>query len=84
MDAGWLIYGNTFIYEDEIVNCDAEFHSVFVRSDLNVQTERTTALILIIYGYFLLIGMALTICIGIGMYYAFQSYSAEDRELKAA
>ena len=25
-EAGWLIYGNTFIYTDKIKNCDVDFH----------------------------------------------------------
>ena len=82
-DAIWLIYGNTFIYADEIKNCDDDFESVFVRSNLNVTTERTTALVLIIYGYCLLLGMLAGICFGIGFYFVYKDYTAADRAIRS-
>ena len=30
-EAGWIIYGNTFIYSDEITSCDVEFKTIFGR-----------------------------------------------------
>lgn len=52
VETGWLIYGNTFIYEDDIKDCD-EIFNIFGRSDAqaSVETVRTVALVLICYGY---------------------------------
>ena len=82
-EIGWSVYGNTFIYGDEIINCDDTFESVFVKSDLDITTERTTALVLIIYGYFLLFAMLMGMCVGCAAYFAYKDYTAADRAIRS-
>ena len=69
VETGWLIYGNTFIYDEEVVNCDSEFN-IFGRSDLaaDVDTLRTTTLVLICYGYLQFLGIIGLIIFAIGAY----------------
>ena len=61
LEGGWIIYGNTFIYSEETKSCDVEFKTFFGRDD-EVDTLRITTLILIVYGYFLLLGILLLAC----------------------
>ena len=57
VEACWILYGNSFIYDTEIKQCDV--HTT--RSILSSETERTTVMVLVIYGYFLLAGIVATI-----------------------
>ena len=76
-EAGWLIYGNTFIYTDKIKNCDVDFHQT-VGGSVDADTLRTTVLTLIIYGYLLLAGVFFILCFGTILYFGFQNYKQDD------
>ena len=73
-EAGWLIYGNTFIYSDNCKNCEYE------TAKYSVQTERTTCLVIIIYGYLLLIGIVGLILFYISLYFGYKAYVEGDME----
>lgn len=80
-EAAWIIYGNTFIYSDEIRDCEETLEITFGNGTVNVQKERTTALVLIIYGYFLLLAIVVAIFLGIGFYFAYKSYTENDKAI---
>ena len=70
MEAGWIIYGNSFIYTDEMVNCEmGSRYRVFT-----AQIERTTVLILVIYGYFLLAAIAGVLIFFVIFFFGYKSY----------
>ena len=71
MEAGWIIYGNTFIYSDEIRNCDAEA-LITLDIDDRVDTLRITTIVLICYGYVLLLGICLLMCFYVGASFGFK------------
>ena len=77
MEAGWIIYGNTFIYDDEYKNC--ELGSRFKL--FTAQIERNTVLVLIIYGYFLLAGIIFTLIFFCVFYFGYKSYIQKDLEI---
>ena len=79
VEAGWIIYGNTFIYSNEIKNCDATSLIELGRSD-DVSSLRITTMVLIIYGYLLLLGILLLVCFYAGAYFGFKSRMAADVE----
>ena len=76
----WLIYGNTFIYDDKIQDCNDEIEAKSIDVDINTNTLRATALTLIVYGYLLFVGVVFTILFYIGAYMGYQSYAKEDKE----
>ncbi len=45
-----------------------------------MDTLRKTALVLIVYGYILLIGVLFTICFYVGAYLGYKSYKKMDTE----
>ena len=45
------------------------------KDNLDIATERITALVLIVYGYFLLIGILGILIFSIGLFYAYKSYT---------
>ena len=69
-----IIYGSAFIYDKEIKDCNEEFHSKWGKNDLNTNTLRTTALVLISYGYFLLLGIILVVLFYIAAFLGYRSY----------
>ena len=78
-EAGWLIYGNTFIYSSEIHDCDDDLSSILGNNlDLNTDTLRISTLVVIIYGYFLLGGIILLACFFMALYFGYKSYTAQD------
>lgn len=76
LEACWLIYGNTFIYTEEIKVCH-DHNSLF---GWDVSSERLTTLVLIIYGYFLLAGILFFILFYTGLYFGYKSYTQLDQE----
>ena len=78
LEAVWLIYGNTFIYNDTIKDCNTSFQHKWSFKTLNTNTLRATAMVLIIYGYFLLIGIILVILFYAGAYFGYKSYVKQD------
>ena len=70
-EAAWIIYGNTFIYTPEIRNCNVTSETFIGKSD-EIDTLRITTLILIIYGYLLLLGIFLLMLFYIGAYVGFK------------
>ena len=54
-EAAWVIYGNTFIYSDEINECDATTELAFGNKVSHVETLRISTKVLIIFGYVLLL-----------------------------
>ena len=77
-EAVWLIYGNTFIYDSEIANCDSYVNALFKKTTTSVTTLRNTAMVLIIYGYFLLIGIVVAVFFAVGAFLAYRSYVKND------
>mmetsp|Transcript_17226 Transcript_17226/g.21753 ORF Transcript_17226/g.21753 Transcript_17226/m.21753 type:complete len:110 (-) Transcript_17226:449-778(-) len=73
-EACWIIYGNSFIYDDEYKNC--KFPSRYAA--FTAQTERTTVMVLVIYGYLLLAGITATIIFFIIFYFGYKSYIKGD------
>ena len=78
-EAGWIIYGNTFIYSEQIKSCDVDYKNIFGREDV-VDNLRISTMILIIYGYFLLLGILLLMCFYAGAYFGFKARMAGDKE----
>ena len=83
LEAGWIIYGNTFIYTEESKDCNGEFVHRWAKLDLNVNALRSTAMVLIIYGYFLLIAIVFAILFSIFAYRGYQAYIKPDLANKA-
>ena len=79
LEACWIIYGNTFIYTEESQQCVYQPRW----SILSTTTERNTVMVLIIYGYLLLLGMFLTMCFFIAFYFGYKSYIKTDLETVA-
>ena len=52
-------------------------------SELTTHTERTTVMVLIIYGYLLLAGILLIILFFIGFYFGYKNYIKSDLDLVA-
>ena len=75
-EASWIIYGNTFIYSDEIENCQYQPNW----SILTTETERNTIMVLVIYGYFLLAGILFTVCFFIAFFFGYKQYIKADLE----
>ena len=73
-EASLIIYGNTFIYDEEIKDCNEAFRFKWGNQDLDTNMLRATALVLIIYGYFLLLGMILIILFYIAAFMGYRSY----------
>jgi len=81
-EAGWLIYGNTFIYS---ITCNVDLGSIIGNASyINTDTLVITAKALIIYGYILFLGVLLTICFFIGILLGYRSYVKADTEAKNA
>ena len=78
VEAGWLIYGNTFVYSDTIKECDYE------NEKYDVQTERVTCLVIIIYGYLLLAGIVFLILFYVSAYFGYKAYVKGDLAQVAA
>ena len=68
LEVAWQIYGNTFIYEEEIQDCKAEYDSVFGDKE-SVKSLRVTCLVLIVYGYILMLGLCFLIIFYTGAYF---------------
>ena len=83
-EAAWLIYGNTFIYDEEIKDCDKTFAFKWANVDLDTTTLRNTALALVIYGYLLFFVIFLVILFYIGLYFGYKSYIKQDLASKEA
>ena len=77
-----LIYGNTFIYDKTIRNCNKTFHAKWANVNLDTNTLRATAMVLIIYGYLLLIGTILTILFYTVAFLGYRSYVKQDLATK--
>ena len=77
LETGWLIYGNTFIYEDEIRNCHRD---PILFSGLTTEDEYYTVLALVIYGYILFAAMFFTILFYIALYFGYKEYIKYDLE----
>ena len=82
-EAAWIIYGNTFIYSQEIKDCTISSSSFLKKND-EIDSLRITTLILIIYGYLLLLVILGLIIFYIGAYFGFKSRLAGDMENIAA
>ena len=80
-ETAWLIYGNTFIYTDKIIDCEAHFN-LTVGVGVDADTLRSTVLALIIYGYLLFAGLFFILCFGTILYFGFQNYKQGDVEEK--
>ena len=78
-EIAWLVYGNTFIYDDKIQDCDDEIEAKGIEVNVNTNALWATALALIIYGYLLFVAVILTILFYIGAYMGYQAYVKEDR-----
>ena len=78
-EAAWIIYGNTFIYSQEIRDCTISSSS-FIKINDEIDSLRITTLILIIYGYLLLLVILGLIIFYIGAYLGFKSRLAGDME----
>ena len=83
-EAAWLIYGNTFIYDDKIEHCDETFESKWKHSHLNTNTLKNTVLVLIIYGYFLFFVILLVILLYVGLFFGYRAYVKQDLASKEA
>ena len=70
-EASWIIYGNTFIYSDDVTNC----HYITSFTGWDIQDERITALVLIVWGYILLLGIVFGICFYAALFFGDKSYT---------
>ena len=60
-EIAWIIYGSTFIYEDK--DCQDEYDDKF-NDEINIDALHSTTEFIVIYGYFLMLGLLLW-----GLYY---------------
>ena len=70
-EACWIIYGNTFIYDEDIKNCNFETSLI----GWDIERERITTLVLIAWGYILLAGIVATICFYTVLLLGYKSYT---------
>ena len=75
METGWLVYGNTFIYDENIKDCDEEFN-IFGKTKIaaDVSTVRTVTLVLICYGYLQFLAVLGLICFALVAWQGYKSY----------
>ena len=87
LEASWIIYGTSFIYDEEIENCGpAELEKGELAADL-VEPLRITTTVLVIYGYILLLWICCGCLLFIYCYRTVQSWrdiEKKSRELELA
>ena len=76
-EIAWSIYGNTFIYDDG--NCEDEYTSKS-GEDVNIDTLHTTAEVIIIYGYLLMLALLFWGLFYLGVYYGWKGFYTKDQE----
>ena len=74
-EIAWTIYGNTFIYDD--ANCEDEYEEKF-GDDVSIDTLRSSAEALIIYGYLLMLGLLLMGLFYLGAYFGWRGFYTKD------
>ena len=84
LEASWIIYGSSFIYEVEMDECEAESVEAGVYAADFVKPLRISTEVLIIYGYLLLLWLVGGFCLALFMYRAYVSYVKADKELAKA
>ena len=77
LEIAWSIYGNTFIYDDG--NCEDEYADKFGK-DVSIDTLHTTAEVLIIYGYLLMLALLLWGLFYLGVYCGWKGFYTKDQE----
>ena len=76
LEIGWIIYGNTFVYDDN--NCEKEYEEKF-HDDIDLKALDITTLVLIIYGYFLLLGLLFWLLYYLAVYCGWKEIYAKDQ-----
>lgn len=83
--AGWIIYGSTFMFSDEIKDCKEPVSHGFKPSDMiNVKALRITAIVLIAQGYLTLLWLLCLCCFGCAMYCLYTSWMRMDTKTQKA
>ena len=77
-EACWIIYGNTFVFDEETQTCQ---YSVKGSVASSTDTLYDTVLVLVIYGYFLLLGIIGVVCFGVFAFLGYKAYVKQDTEL---
>ena len=71
IEANWIIYGSTFIYDDKFEDCSVMEQGDDDLASDHVQDLKITIKVLIIYGYLLIIYLLCGCCIFLVMYKKF-------------
>jgi len=77
-EAAWIIYGSTFIYSEEIRECDATTFLAFGATIVRVWELRITATVLIILGYLHLAGIIFLFCFACCIFCVYKKLCEED------
>lgn len=76
-EAGWTIYGSTFVYDEEIDECESDSVKAGMTTlsiiDM-ISMLRLTTKILVIYGYLLILYLFCSCCIGLAVYKTYRSF----------
>ena len=74
--AGWILYGSTFIYSEDIQKCDkTSTDLVFEITMSKIEELRITALVLIFLGYAFTLCLVVMACIGCCGYFVYKSWT---------
>lgn len=76
----WILYGSTFMFSAEIVDCKEPVERIFKSSSvMNVTSLRLTASVLIILGYFTVLWLLCYLLFACFMYHVYKSWVKTDR-----
>lgn len=79
--AVWILYGSTFMFSEEIIDCKEPVERIFKSSSvMNVKSLRLTASVLIVLGYFTVLWLVCYLLFGCVMYCLYKSWVKMDRE----
>ena len=81
-EAAWVIYGNTFIYSDDINQCDATTELAFGNKVSHVDTLIISTKVLIIFGYVLLLRILCICVIACIVFRVYQGWCRVESKLK--
>ena len=76
----WVIYGSTFVFSEEIDNCDLESEFSFqgFSETVSIRDVRITVKVLIVLGYvMMLIALCIT-CASCALYALYRNWTAQD------
>ena len=82
INIGWVIYGSTFIYNEESSQCDEETEITFRGQSTSVKALHISTIVLMVLGYFVLLYLVLSCVFACCLYKMYVKWNKMDRETK--